>query len=336
MPKEGHKYFFSVIMACHNSEAYIAEAIRSVLNQTCNDWELIIVDDGSEDRSFQIANSFSINDQRIKVLRTESNQGPSATRNMAVESASGVWLAILDSDDVFILNKLEKQRDFIKKCGSEDLVLVGTGGIIFGGESGLKHYYLYPSGSRKLKSNLRAHKKFPFHSSIVYSARAFRQVGGFNDRYLRSQDYELWLRLAETGRFASIREPLVKYRLNKSGVSRNQSKEGFLPKTYSTAANVCLRLRHTNLADPSSNSEDFRNLLHLIQGSYEASMFEKLDGHQSILKSMFQSRNWGKFLIGLIRHPLNSMLVIAKRLGLISFERHIYRVIRHGSLGKRS
>lgn len=330
------KPFFTIIMACHNAVRYIEEAIQSVLNQTIDDWELVICDDASSDGSFKIASRFSLTDTRIKVCRLDTNRGPGYARNRAVEKGTGKWLAILDSDDVFIPNKLEKQRDFIKKCGSEDLVLVGTGGIIFGGESGLKHYYLYPSGSRKLKSNLRAHKKFPFHSSIVYSARAFRQVGGFNDRYLRSEDYELWLRLAETGRFASIREPLVKYRLNKSGVSRNQSKEGFLPKTYSTAANVCSRLRHTNLADPSSHSEDFRNLLHLIQGSYEASMFEKLDGHQSILKSMFQSRNWGKFLIGLIRHPLNSMLVIAKRLGLISFERHIYRVIRHGSLGKRS
>lgn len=331
-----HRPFFSVIMACHNSEAYIAEAIQSVLNQTFNDWELIIVDDSSNDRSYEIASSFSGNERRIKFFRTGFNQGPGAARNMAVEKSSGLWLAILDSDDVFFPDKLKKQQSFIKKQGDDELVLVGTGGIVFGDGSRLERYYLYPSDSRKLKSNLYAHRKFPFHSSIVYSSHVFKQIGGFNTRYLRSQDYELWLRLSTRGKFASIREPLVRYRLNKEGVSRNRSKNGFMPRNYSIAANVCYRLRRDGLSDPSLHDVSFRELLVLIQDRYTASIFSRLDMHHSVLKNKFLARAWMGFLLVLVSNPFQSLLVIGKKLRLLSFEIHIFRIVRAKSLGRQS
>lgn len=103
----------SVIMPAYNSEAFIAEAIESVLNQTYQNLELIIVDDCSKDKTFQIIKSFS--DSRIRFFKLEKNSGSGVARQFAVEKAKGNYIAFLDADDLWKPEKLEKQLVFMKK-----------------------------------------------------------------------------------------------------------------------------------------------------------------------------------------------------------------------------
>ena len=105
----------SIIMPSWNTERFIAETIKSVINQTYTNWELLIVDDCSTDKTDEIVASF--NDNRIKYFHNEKNSGAALTRNKALREAKGEWIAFLDSDDLWMPEKLEHQIDFMNKNG---------------------------------------------------------------------------------------------------------------------------------------------------------------------------------------------------------------------------
>jgi len=104
----------SVITPAYNSEAYLAETIESILAQDYADWELIIVDDHSTDRTYQIADEFAKKDKRIKVIRNPENMGVAASRNAALDAASGEYVAFCDADDLWLPQKLSRQIRFME------------------------------------------------------------------------------------------------------------------------------------------------------------------------------------------------------------------------------
>lgn len=103
----------SVIMPMYNAQAYISAAIESVLSQTFTDWEMLIVDDCSRDNSSTIVERYASQDRRITLLRLQTNQGVAAARNKAIMLARGKYIAFLDSDDLWLPTKLEKQINFM-------------------------------------------------------------------------------------------------------------------------------------------------------------------------------------------------------------------------------
>lgn len=107
----------SVIMPAYNAEKYIGEAIASVCAQTYENWELLILDDGSGDRTAEIAQAYAQLDARIRVLRNPQNMGAAKTRNRGFDIAKGEWIALLDSDDVWHSDKLEKQLAVAGRAG---------------------------------------------------------------------------------------------------------------------------------------------------------------------------------------------------------------------------
>lgn len=113
----------SIITPAFNASHYISETITSVQDQTFTDWEMIIVDDCSKDNTYELACSFSEKDKRIRVIKREKNGGVAAARNTALEAATGDFIAFLDSDDIWMPNKLEKQLAFME---SNDYALTYT------------------------------------------------------------------------------------------------------------------------------------------------------------------------------------------------------------------
>lgn len=106
----------SIIMPCHNGAPYIAEAIRSVQNQTYSDWELLVIDDCSSDDSVQIINTFAQSDSRIRLLHTSRSTGyPASVRNVGIQAAAGRYIAFLDCDDFWLPDKLEHQLPVFEK-----------------------------------------------------------------------------------------------------------------------------------------------------------------------------------------------------------------------------
>src|SRR5690625_5205046 len=105
----------TVITPTYNSENYIAETIESVLNQTYKHFEMIIVDDGSKDKTVKIIEQYLKKDDRLKMIRLKQNQGAAVARNTAINNANGRYLAFLDSDDLWLPEKLEKQLKFMQE-----------------------------------------------------------------------------------------------------------------------------------------------------------------------------------------------------------------------------
>lgn len=246
---------FSVIMACHNAEAYISQAIDSVLAQTFTNWELIIVNDASRDDSLSYIESASRKDSRIKYMSTEVKLGPAMARNAAVEAARGDWLAILDADDIYLPNKLEKQYE-LTLADELNIVLIGAGCFQIDSRGTRKAEYNYPTSSSELKSNLLSMRKFPPHSSLIYNKAAFLKIGGFNRRFPRSQDFELWLRLSEVGDFSAYSKPLIEYRVHSSNITNSQCEMSLTQFDYAVAAAVCQIMKNAGHGDPRLWNDD--------------------------------------------------------------------------------
>jgi len=109
----------SVLLAAYNAENYIRNALESALRQSWRDFEIIIVDDGSTDGTAEIAESFAAQDSRVRLLRVASNRGPAHARNLALDTATGTWITILDADDRFLPQRLETLVDYAKRFDAD-------------------------------------------------------------------------------------------------------------------------------------------------------------------------------------------------------------------------
>jgi len=108
----------SVVMPVYNGEAFISESIRSVMQQSFQNWELIVVDDASADASVDIVRALCAEDERIRLIQLEQNSGAAVARNTAIESARGRYIAFLDGDDLWLPHKLERQLAFMQETGA--------------------------------------------------------------------------------------------------------------------------------------------------------------------------------------------------------------------------
>jgi glycosyltransferase involved in cell wall biosynthesis len=196
----------TVLMAAFNSSAYISEAISSILSQTFQDFELLIINDGSGDNTVNIINSFK--DERIRLLHNSQNKGLVYTRNRALEEARGDYIAVLDSDDVALPDRLHLQYEFMTDnlptalCSGHAEIIDEKGALT--GEK-----FIVPTGK-----HVEMHMLFgnPFiHSSAIFNTAAFRELNGYRN-YAPAEDFDLFLRIAEKYPVTNIDHVLVKYR----------------------------------------------------------------------------------------------------------------------------
>lgn len=242
----------SVIMACHNSSRFLAEAVASVLSQTLGDFELIVVDDASTDQTLEVANRFRAHDRRISVLSLPERSGPAAARNAGIRVARGAWLGILDSDDIAVPTRFEEQIRVAEN--HDELVMIGTDSLSIDDASHELKANSYPTTHRGLVRRLERMGALPPHSSLIYKRQIVSQLSAFNPRYAQSEDYDLWLRLSEAGNLASVDKPLVKIRKHASNMSDVQG--GTVQTRFGIMAAVCHFLRVNGFPDPSiTNSE---------------------------------------------------------------------------------
>ncbi|MGH8873801.1 MAG: glycosyltransferase family 2 protein [Acidimicrobiia bacterium] len=202
----------SVVIPAHNAEAFVADAILSVLSQTHERVELVVVDDGSDDRTREIAESFR--DERLRVLGT-ANRGVSHARNRGLEAATGEIIAFLDADDRWFSEKLERQ---VPELGSNPhLLAVGS----FMRYESLDGRMLGQTGQAVGGVELElvaSGRLMPFPlSSILFKTSAVRQLGGFDEtrpRTVGAEDLDLLARVASLGEISCVEEVLGAYRVH--------------------------------------------------------------------------------------------------------------------------
>lgn len=198
----------TVFMTAYNASQHITNAIKSILNQTFTNFEFIIIDDGSTDETFNIANSFS--DKRIRIIKNETNKGLLFSRNIALTEAKGKYLAILDSDDIALMNRLEIQYQQFQN--RPHLALLGTPAIVInnsGEETGEHISVVY--NKEQISTELFFCNTF-IHSSIMLKTEIFKKMGGYQLQL--AEDYDLWVRIAMNYEVDNLNFPLVKYRVH--------------------------------------------------------------------------------------------------------------------------
>jgi len=212
--------YVSVIMAAYNSERYIGHSIRSVQQQSFENWELIVSDDCSTDGTPSTVEILRKADKRIRLLTSEDNHGPAVARNRAIEGASGRHIAFLDSDDIWFSEKLERQIDFARSkdakftCGLCNLVRDQADG----------------TGYEDLRTTLHSPERLTYRrmllNNYVQSPTAMYDSEAIGKQYMplirKRQDYALWLQILRLGHTCwCIQEPLALYRVGRKGSVSN-------------------------------------------------------------------------------------------------------------------
>jgi len=238
----------SVIIPTYNCAKYLSAAIGSVLSQTCQDFEIVVVDDGSTDNTSEIVADYLNNfPNRIKYLY-QNNHGIACARNFGIKNSVGEYIALLDADDILLPEKLEKS--LLAFADKKEIGLVHTG-VLCINETGelLKQEILQDDYQNRMKKNLsgKIFKQLFFReahictSSVILKKECIDKVGLFDEylSYLGCEDRDLWLKIAEKYEIAYVDLPLVYYRIRRNSMSKNFAK--MLKARYYVIEQACLR-----------------------------------------------------------------------------------------------
>lgn len=213
----------SCIMPVYNAERWLEIAIRSILNQTFRDFELIIINDGSTDGSAAIIETFRLSDPRIVVI-SQPNRGVVSALNAGVAIARGAWIARMDADDVSVASRFARQVQVMQ--ADPRIIILGARALTIDGDD-VRDGRCTPSASdtpRVLFRNNRT-RRFPpsilqvLHPTVMMRTGAIRQIGAYSETFLYAEDYDLYLRASEFGLIAEIQEELLYYRLHGDNIS---------------------------------------------------------------------------------------------------------------------
>lgn len=211
----------SIVTPCYNCSKYIQATIDSVVAQTSSNWEMIIVDDCSSDSSFEIAKENSRKDPRIRALGLDTWSGPTIARNIAIEKAKGRYIAFLDSDDLWLPEKLEKQIEVMK---NKDAVFSYTGYEKIDENGYRKGRRVSVPESGNYNDLLTG--CFIGCLTAVYDAKQIGKV--YFPQIKRGQDYGLWLKILRSGYIAfGLNEVLALYRERRESLSSSKLKKAY-------------------------------------------------------------------------------------------------------------
>jgi len=215
----------SVVMTVYNSEKYLIEAIESILLQSFKDFEFIIIDDGSTDKSGDIIRSFG--DERVRLFQ-QKNHGVSFSRNMAIRNSIGTLIACMDDDDISLPQRLEKQISFLEE--NTKIGIIGSGAIMMTEKSEDICMVKMPLDDLEAKELLNKSSPF-FYSSVMFrkalldSYCPFPQDISHLEEIYQIEDWILWYTFSRRTKFANIEEALIKYRVKPNGAFNRTERE---------------------------------------------------------------------------------------------------------------
>jgi glycosyltransferase involved in cell wall biosynthesis len=205
----------SVIVPTYNTIAYLPDAIESILKQTFEDFEILLVNDGSTDSTAQWAEKLT--DPRIRYIE-QKNQGLSAARNTGIDLAQGRYIGLLDADDLWEPTKLEKQVALLD--ANPDIGMVHSWVTFMDGQ-GRSTGRIWKTQAEGMALSQLLHRNDVAVLSVLVRRECFAKVGGFDPKLRSLEDWDMWLRLAVDYPIAVIKEPLAYYRQLPGSMSRN-------------------------------------------------------------------------------------------------------------------
>jgi len=228
----------SILMAVHNEEAYLQEAINSILGQSFSDFEFIIIDDASTDRTGSILKNYARQDARLVVLHNSINLGLAASLNRGLMTAQGQYVARLDGDDICLPNRLGRQVNFLET--NLDIGLLGTAVEVIN-QQGETIYEKYPPLHHDQLKILLMFNNFFEHSSIMIRRQCLEQIGYYDVSKDRAEDYDLWGRLSRYSKVANLPEVLVRRRRGDSTRITDQHRGVMLRQAYNISYDIVLK-----------------------------------------------------------------------------------------------
>jgi len=210
------KLFISVIMSVFNNECHLKESIQSILDQTYDKFEFIIVDDSSTDNSLRIIENFMLKDSRIRLIRNSKNIGLTKSLNIALKLAKGDYIARMDADDISKPLRFERQLNFLNK--HKDYAIIGTRSIIIDKSSTPISYMKTPYSDRQIRKTFPLKNAF-IHSSVMFSRNIVEQIGYYDESFTFAQDYELWCRIMLFQKGAILNQVFHYWRKIDEGIS---------------------------------------------------------------------------------------------------------------------
>ena len=212
----------SILLPVYNSELFIKNTIDSVLNSTHKAFELIIINDGSEDNSLDIINSYD--DPRIK-LYNKSNSGLIETLNYGIRKCKNEIIMRIDSDDIIHSQKIEKQLFMFKK---DKVALLGTEGYTIDSAGEVDSSINLPSKHDDILKAMMNYNASVIHPSIMVYKNVLESVGLYSPKMKHAEDYDLFLRISKIGKISNLNEKLIYLRKNENNISHLNAKEQIL------------------------------------------------------------------------------------------------------------
>lgn len=256
----------SVVMSVFNGQSFLSEAVESVLGQTFPDFEFVIIDDGSTDRTAKILSDYAKRDSRVRIF-PQQNKGRAESLNRGIELASGHYVARMDADDVAMPNRLQDQVNFLEQ--HSDVGLLGGAYEVITSSGQVLGTFRCPLEDAAIRSNMRLWNAM-LHSAVVMRKEIALASGGYRKALLDAEDYDLWLRMAERSQLANLPQTLVRYRVHPAQVSI----QNMTHQTWCLlAARAAASLRERGSPDPLVGIEEvtprFLNSLGLTEPEIE-------------------------------------------------------------------
>ncbi len=204
----------SVIIPIYNGEKYIEQTIESVLSQTYQTWELVIINDGSSDNTEKLISKYT--DNRIRYFRNDTNKGISFSLNKGLEESRGEYIARLDADDIALPSRFEKQVGFLTK--NKDYVLCGSYFQTMNANGEILKNVRFPDNNRDAQSYLLLHNCF-CQSAIMMKSQIAKELK-YDLEFKIGEDYDLWHRISKLGKILNLPLYTTLYRIHDSNITR--------------------------------------------------------------------------------------------------------------------
>jgi glycosyltransferase involved in cell wall biosynthesis len=272
----------SVVMVTWNVDRFLAEAIQSVLDQTFTDFEFIIVDFGSTDKSKDIAQSYATRDTRIK-LHQIPNCGLAAARNASCFLAQGRYIAIMDADDVSLPNRLRWEIDFMEAHPEVGVLGGATEWIDATGKP--MRIERFPTEDHMVRAALAGGCAF-CQPTVLIRKDAFELVGGYREAFVFAEDCDLWLRMAEHSQLANLGQVVLRYRSHPYQVQLRKTRQQSL---CILAAHASASSRRNGRVDPLNSADEITPAMLVAMGVSKSS--QQVAADRDVIRSLYLAGN---------------------------------------------
>ncbi|NDW09238.1 glycosyltransferase family 2 protein [Dysgonomonas sp. 520] len=218
-----NKPLVSVLMPCYNAEAFVEEALLSILNQTYRNLEVIAINDCSKDNTLGVLEKIAAKDSRVKIFNNDTNLKLIETLNKGIDLCSGIYIARMDADDISLPERIEKEVSFLEQNADYDIVSTNFSTFRTGKKK------LYPHVNPSKFEDIQAFTLFKScvcHPAVMIRKSMFSRFNlRFEEDYLHVEDYALWSKAVYLTKIANINESLLHYRVHGSQISTKHEQE---------------------------------------------------------------------------------------------------------------